>query len=64
MKLKEARKKEGMTQADVCRILGVSLVTFQIWEKGIGYPNAKNAEKLRNLFGDIDDLQKPKHAEN
>ena len=50
MTLKECRKFETYTQADCARFLGVSMCTFQLWERGVGFPNAHNYKKLCSLF--------------
>lgn len=50
--LKELRKAKGMTQTDVAKEIGVSLAGYRLWELGVGEPNRKNYEKLKELFGD------------
>ena len=51
MKLREARLKLGMTQADVARAVGVSLAGYLLWERGVGRPNEENLEKLMRVMG-------------
>lgn len=48
--LKELRKAKGMTQTDVAKKIGVSLAGYRLWELGVGEPNRKNYEKLKELF--------------
>jgi len=57
MTLKEARTRKGYTKVDTCVALGVSLPTYSLWEKGVGTPNPENAEKVRKLFGDVEELR-------
>lgn len=48
--LKTLRIKKGWTQIDVCRKVGVSLVSYQMWERRVTEPNPENYEKLQKLF--------------
>lgn len=49
-KLKELRKAKGLTQAEAAKLIGVSLAGYLLWERGVGEPNRKNYEKLKELF--------------
>ena len=44
-KLKELRKAKGLTQAEMAKLIGVSLSGYLLWERGVGEPNRKNYEK-------------------
>ncbi len=35
---------------DMATRVGVSLLTIQLWERGISQPNAENAEKLEQTL--------------
>lgn len=48
--LKELRKAKGLTQAEMAKLIGVSLAGYLLWERGVGEPNRKNYEKLKKLF--------------
>jgi transcriptional regulator with XRE-family HTH domain len=46
MDLKKARKSKGFTQIDVAVKVGVSLTSYQLWERGVSKPNPDNYFKL------------------
>ena len=48
--LKEFRKKWGLTQVYCARGVGVSLLTWNLWEKGVNMPNMANWEKLEKFL--------------
>ena len=49
-KLKEFRKKHGLTQTQLAKEVGVSLMTIRLWEDGISYPNQDNLGKLKKVL--------------
>lgn len=52
---KEKRNALGMTQTEVAVAVGVSLTSYQLWERGASYPNEENQIKLfevLNIKGD------------
>jgi transcriptional regulator with XRE-family HTH domain len=49
-KLKELRKKKGLTQEDMAREINVSLSTVQRWEKKGGEPTRLARRELQKLF--------------
>ncbi|MBA7469115.1 MAG: helix-turn-helix domain-containing protein [Dehalococcoidia bacterium] len=49
-KLKELRKKKGLTQEDMAREINVSLSTVQRWEKKGGEPTRLARRELQRLF--------------
>lgn len=49
-RLKELRKKRGITQADAADRLGVSRSTLASWEAGIREPNAMDLYNIRECF--------------
>ena len=49
-KLKELRKKKGLTQEDMARKINVSLSTVQRWEKKGGEPTRLARRELQRLF--------------
>ena len=49
-RLKEARKKKGLTQQQLGELLGVSFSTVNRWEKGHHEPTLLAKERLKNLF--------------
>lgn len=50
MGLKEFRTNEGKTQLDMAIILGVSLMTYQLWERKAMNPNEENQKKIDELL--------------
>lgn len=48
--LKELRKAKGLTQAEMAKLIGVSLAGYLLWERGVGEPNRKNYEKLKEVL--------------
>lgn len=63
-RLKEERKKKGLSQAQIGSICGIGKSTVSQWENGLRTPGAKTLEKLANyldvpvdsLLGNIPDL--------
>ena len=53
MNLRDFRKKYGITQMDMCVLVGVSLNTYILWEKGISTPNPENQEKIDKVIARI-----------
>jgi transcriptional regulator with XRE-family HTH domain len=52
MELKKLRKERKLTQGDVARLVGVSMMTYQLWERGHMNPSAENLEKLKKVLGE------------
>ena len=50
--LKEYREKKFLTQSEIAKELGVTLLTVSRWETGKFEPNMKMKKKLSNLFKD------------
>ena len=48
--MKEKRLKLKLTQADVALAVGVSLTTYQLWEKGVTTPTPDNLAKLSKVL--------------
>lgn len=48
--LKEIRKEKGLTQIDVAKAVGISLTTYQLWERGVSHPREENERKLREVL--------------
>lgn len=51
MDLKKRRKKLELTQTDVAKAVGVSLYTYQLWERGVTTPFPENLVKLKTVLG-------------
>lgn len=47
---KRARLEEGLTQAELAEILGVSTVAICKWETGKGFPKAKRIKLVANAL--------------
>ena len=50
MRLKELRKRRGLTQSELAKSLGVSSQTILNWENGIHEPNITQLIQLSNIF--------------
>jgi len=50
--LRERRIKQGLTQVNVAVKVGVSLTTYQLWERQVGQPSPENLKKLEEVLGD------------
>jgi len=48
--LKKRRLALGLSQMDLAEKVGVSLLTIQLWERGISEPNDKNKEILESVL--------------
>jgi len=55
MTIKELRVEKNMTQNDVAKAVGVSMMTYQLWERGSMKPSADNAKKLKETIGEYTD---------
>jgi DNA-binding transcriptional regulator YiaG len=53
MKIKDFRKEFGISQIGLAQMVGVSLLTIQLWERGVGTPNNQNKEKLMKVMEKI-----------
>jgi len=49
-KIKERRKKLGISQYDLARKVGVSVESIRRWENGVTTPKDKNCEKLESVL--------------
>jgi transcriptional regulator with XRE-family HTH domain len=48
--LKKRRLALGLSQMDLAEKVGVSLLTIQLWERGVSEPNDKNKEILESVL--------------
>lgn len=48
--IKQWRKKHKVTQVELAKATGVSLMTIQLWERAVSSPNEENAIKLENAM--------------
>lgn len=51
LRLKEARKQKGLTQAEVAEMVGISQSGFSAWESGKTRIDAQSLSKLAALYG-------------
>lgn len=49
-RLKELRKRSGLTQEQMGSVIGVSKYAIHLYEKGINYPDAKGLIALAEHF--------------
>jgi len=50
-RLKEIRKKMGITQSEAAKMLDIELRTYQYYESGKYEPSASTIRKLSEVFG-------------
>lgn len=50
-KLKKARLERELTQIDVAKAVGVSLVSYRNWEDGVTTPKDENLARLEQVLG-------------
>ncbi len=50
MDIRKKRKNLGLTQIELAIRVGVSLMTIQLWERGVTTPAEENAIKLKNVL--------------
>lgn len=48
--LRELRKQACLTQMELAVKVGVSLMTIQLWERGVTTPREENMNKLKEVF--------------
>ena len=48
--LKKRRLALGLSQMGLAEKVGVSLLTIQLWERGVSEPNNKNKEILESVL--------------
>jgi transcriptional regulator with XRE-family HTH domain len=48
--IKQLRKQKGLTQGEVAKRVGVTLMSYQIWERGYGKPTPENMQKLKEVL--------------
>ena len=48
--LKELRHMKKLSQIEAAKACGVSLMTFQMWEREAAKPNPENLKKLEKLL--------------
>ena len=55
--LKKLREKEGISQRELAKELGVGKTTVSVWESGLTEPNMTSLKKLSEFFNiSIDEL--------
>jgi len=52
--LRKRRKALGLSQMELARLVGVSLLTIQIWERGVSEPKPENREKLEQVLSELE----------
>ncbi len=52
--LRERRKALGLSQMELARLVGVSLLTVQLWERGVSEPKPENREKLEYVLSELE----------
>ena len=52
--LRKRRKALGLSQMELAKLVGVSLLTTQIWERGVSKPKPENKEKLEQVLSEME----------
>lgn len=50
MDIKKLRKEKNLSQTSLAVAVGVSLVSVQLWERGVATPNDENMKKLKKVL--------------
>ena len=50
-KLKDIRNEKKLSQSDVAKLVGVSLTSYQLWEREVTTPAPENLTKLIEVLG-------------
>lgn len=58
--LKEIRQKLELSQEELSRLLGVSLITINRWERGVNIPLPFFQKKIKELLRDTKQKKKEK----
>ena len=53
--LRKRRKELGLSQMELARLVGVSLLTIQTWERGVSEPKPENREKLEQVLNELEE---------
>ena len=56
--LRKRRKALGLSQMELAKLVGVSLLTVQIWERGVSEPKPENKEKLEQVLSELEGKRK------
>ena len=56
--LRGRRKSLGVSQMELARLVGVSLLTIQTWERGVSEPRPENREKLEQVLSELEGKRK------
>jgi len=56
--LRKRRKALGLSQMELARLVGVSLLTIQTWERGVSEPKPENREKLERVLSELEKQHK------
>lgn len=58
--LKELRRMLNLTQIELAKKVGVSMMTLQLWERGAMSPSPENKEKLYRVLKELKDGKRNK----
>lgn len=56
--LRKRRKALGLSQMELARLVGVSLLTVQLWERGVSEPKPENRGKLEQVLSGLEGKHK------
>jgi len=56
--LRKRRKALGLSQMELARLVGVSLLTVQLWEREVSEPKPENREKLEQVLSELEGKRK------
>lgn len=49
MDILKLRKEKNLTQVQLAKLVGVSITSVRLWEKGVTTPKEENLEKLKKI---------------
>ena len=52
--LRKRRKALGLSQMELAKLVGVSLLTIQMWERCVSEPKPENREKLEQVLAELE----------
>lgn len=50
LNIKELRENKGLTQIEVAKLVGVTAMAYQNWERGACNPTPQNMKKLQEVL--------------
>ncbi len=55
--LKQIREKNRLTQLEFAKLVGVSMMSYRLWEKGSSKPSDENMAKLQEVINQLEGVK-------